>query len=76
MTPTPQELIAKLGLEPHQEGGWFRQVYKSATRVQAPQGSRSAVTTKVSEQIGRDASNRTREISPSRQHSGTWHRRN
>ena len=45
MKPTPQELIAKLGLEPHQEGGWFRQVYKSSTQVQAPQGPRSAVTT-------------------------------
>ncbi len=45
MMPTPKELIAKLGLEPHQEGGWFRQVYKSATQVHAPQGARSAVTT-------------------------------
>ncbi len=45
MNPTPRELIAKLGLEPHQEGGWFRQVYKSGTQVQAPQGQRSAVTT-------------------------------
>ncbi|MGC1457864.1 MAG: cupin domain-containing protein [Steroidobacteraceae bacterium] len=45
MKPTPKELIAKLGLEPHQEGGWFRQVYKSTTQVHAPQGQRSAVTT-------------------------------
>jgi hypothetical protein len=45
MKPTAKELIAKLGLEPHQEGGWFRQVYKSATQVQAARGSRSAVTT-------------------------------
>jgi uncharacterized protein len=45
MKPTPKELIAKLGLEPHQEGGWFRQAYKSTTQVQAPQGPRSAVTT-------------------------------
>jgi predicted cupin superfamily sugar epimerase len=45
MKPTPQELIAKLKLEPHQEGGWFRQVYKSATQVHAPQGERSATTT-------------------------------
>jgi predicted cupin superfamily sugar epimerase len=45
MKPTPQELIARLQLEPHQEGGWFRQVYKSGTQVQAPQGKRSAVTT-------------------------------
>ena len=45
MQPSPKELIAKLGLEPHQEGGWFRQVYKSALQVQAPQGRRSAATT-------------------------------
>jgi predicted cupin superfamily sugar epimerase len=45
LKPTPKELIAKLQLEPHQEGGWFRQAYKSATQVQAPQGQRSAVTT-------------------------------
>ena len=45
MQPTPKELIARLGLEPHQEGGWFRQVYKSATQVHAPQGPRSALTT-------------------------------
>ena len=45
MKPTPKELIAKLGLEPHQEGGWFRQAYKSTTQIQAPQGRRSAVTT-------------------------------
>jgi uncharacterized protein len=45
LKPTPKELIAKLQLEPHQEGGWFRQVYKSATEVHAPQGQRSAVTT-------------------------------
>jgi hypothetical protein len=45
MTPKVRELIAKLKLEPHQEGGWFRQAYKSGTQTQAAQGSRSAVTT-------------------------------
>ena len=45
MKPTAQELIAKLALKLHQEGGWYREVYKSATQVQAPQGRRSAVTT-------------------------------
>ena len=45
MKPTAKELIAKLGLEPHQEGGWFRQAYKSVTQVRAAQGARSAVTT-------------------------------
>ena len=45
MTLTSRQLIAKLGLEPHQEGGWFRQAYKSGTQVHAAQGVRSAVTT-------------------------------
>jgi uncharacterized protein len=45
MKPTARELIAKLGLQPHQEGGWFREAYKSQTRVRGGQDSRSAVTT-------------------------------
>ncbi|HTY51416.1 MAG TPA: cupin domain-containing protein [Steroidobacteraceae bacterium] len=40
-----QELIRKLGLTPHREGGSFRQVYKSTTQVQGPKGARSAATT-------------------------------
>jgi uncharacterized protein len=39
------ELISKLGLQPHPEGGWYREIYRSATRIQAPRGSRSALTT-------------------------------
>jgi predicted cupin superfamily sugar epimerase len=34
------ELIAALGLAPHPEGGYFREVYRSASRVQ-PAGRRS-----------------------------------
>lgn len=45
MNPTPQDLIEKLGLQPHPEGGWFRETYRSAVGVQAAQGQRSAVTT-------------------------------
>ncbi|HTV79464.1 MAG TPA: cupin domain-containing protein [Steroidobacteraceae bacterium] len=45
MNPTPRELIARLGLQPHPEGGWFRETYRSAASVEAPQGRRSAVTT-------------------------------
>ena len=40
-----QELIRKLGLTPHREGGSFLQVYKSATQVQGPKGARAAATT-------------------------------
>jgi predicted cupin superfamily sugar epimerase len=45
MTATAQQLITKLGLQPHHEGGWFREVYRSATNIPAAQGTRSAVTT-------------------------------
>jgi uncharacterized protein len=39
------ELVAKLGLQPHPEGGWYREVYRSPTRVETARGSRSAITT-------------------------------
>jgi predicted cupin superfamily sugar epimerase len=39
--PRAQELIASLGLEPHPEGGFYRQVFKSPRVVN---GNRSAVT--------------------------------
>ena len=47
MTPRAQELIDTLGLEPHPEGGWFRQVFKSEERVTRARddASRSALTT-------------------------------
>lgn len=41
------ELIEALGLEPHPEGGWFREVYRSTARVDAGDGRpiRTAITT-------------------------------
>ena len=41
------DLIDKLGLEPHPEGGYFREVYRSAARVQPLDGrtDRLALTT-------------------------------
>jgi uncharacterized protein len=42
---TPHELIEKLALTPHPEGGWFAEVYRSRERVQTRRGPRSAVTT-------------------------------
>ncbi len=36
--------IEKLGLEKHPEGGWFKEVYRSADIVQTPSGDRSAGT--------------------------------
>jgi uncharacterized protein len=47
MHPRAQALIDQLGLQPHPEGGFFREIYRSAGRVQ-PQddrGPRSALTT-------------------------------
>jgi uncharacterized protein len=42
-----KELIESLGLQPHPEGGWYRQVFKSADRVtrQADGADRTALTT-------------------------------
>ena len=41
------ELIESLRLEPHPEGGWYRQVFKSAEQVRrtADDACRSAITT-------------------------------
>jgi len=42
-----QQLIDTLQLQPHPEGGWYRQVYKSADRVtrQSDGADRTALTT-------------------------------
>lgn len=39
-----RELISHLDLAPHPEGGWFREVYRSAITVEAPRGPRAAIT--------------------------------
>ncbi len=39
-----RELIARLELHPHPEGGWYREIYRSADAVQTPRGERSALT--------------------------------
>jgi len=38
------DLIRKLGLQPHPEGGWYRELYRSSSKVQTPRGERSALT--------------------------------
>jgi predicted cupin superfamily sugar epimerase len=45
--PRAQHLIESLALGPHPEGGWYRQVFKSAERVTrlADGAERSALTT-------------------------------
>jgi len=47
MHPRAAELIAVLGLRPHPEGGFYRQVFKSAVQVTPMdrRGSRAALTT-------------------------------
>jgi len=37
-------LITALGLKPHPEGGWYREIYRSNGQVQTPRGARSAIT--------------------------------
>jgi predicted cupin superfamily sugar epimerase len=38
-------LVARqLGLEPHPEGGWFRQTFRAEAEVELPRGTRSAAT--------------------------------
>jgi uncharacterized protein len=40
-----RELIEKLSLLPHPEGGWYREIYRARERVQTRRGLRSALTT-------------------------------
>jgi predicted cupin superfamily sugar epimerase len=39
------DLVGRLALQPHPEGGWYREIYRSPTRVETARGSRSALTT-------------------------------
>jgi predicted cupin superfamily sugar epimerase len=34
MNPRAQSLIADLDLQPHPEGGYYREIFRSASRVQ------------------------------------------
>jgi predicted cupin superfamily sugar epimerase len=45
MSSDAQRLIERLGLAPHPEGGWYRQVHRSPIKVQTPGGERAALTT-------------------------------
>jgi len=39
------DLIARLGLKPHPEGGWYREMHRAADRVETARGPRAAITT-------------------------------
>jgi len=38
-------LVERLGLRPHPEGGWYREIHRSAERIATSRGERSALTT-------------------------------
>jgi predicted cupin superfamily sugar epimerase len=40
-----REIIQRLSLKPHPEGGWYREIYRSPMRVEGPKGMRAALTT-------------------------------
>lgn len=42
--PTAAELIEAYGLEPHPEGGYFKETYRSEQKISALQGERSCST--------------------------------
>lgn len=41
---TTQDIINKLNLQPHPEGGWYAEIYRSTQRVIADNNQRSAMT--------------------------------
>ena len=40
-----RSLIERLSLQPHPEGGWYREIYRSASCLDTPHGRRTALTT-------------------------------
>jgi len=42
---TARAIIDRLGLKPHPEGGWYREIFRSPIDVQTEHGVRSAITT-------------------------------
>ncbi|HTW86230.1 MAG TPA: cupin domain-containing protein [Candidatus Sulfotelmatobacter sp.] len=47
MHPEAERLIASLRLQPHPEGGWFRETYRSAELVSTDRGTRRSATTSI-----------------------------
>jgi uncharacterized protein len=41
---TAQELVRRLRLEPHPEGGWYREVHRSSELITTARGPRAALT--------------------------------
>jgi len=40
-----RDIIDRLSLQPHPEGGWYREIHRSGLQVESPRGRRSAITT-------------------------------
>jgi uncharacterized protein len=40
-----RDLVEKLALQPHPEGGWYGEIHRSGERVRTDRGDRSALTT-------------------------------
>ncbi|HTJ27177.1 MAG TPA: cupin domain-containing protein [Candidatus Limnocylindria bacterium] len=47
MHPEAQRLIAAFRLQPHPEGGWYRETYRSSERVTTSQGALRTATTSI-----------------------------
>jgi len=44
MSTALRSLVRDLGLQPHPEGGWFREIHRSPARLELERGVRSALT--------------------------------
>lgn len=44
MTSSAEQIVARLGLEPHAEGGFFRETYRATETVETSAGTRSLCT--------------------------------
>jgi hypothetical protein len=47
VSPEAQRLIAAFRLQPHPEGGWYRETYRSAERVTTERGAVRSATTSI-----------------------------
>jgi predicted cupin superfamily sugar epimerase len=43
-SPSASDLVARLGLEPHPEGGWYREVHRSKFVLHTERGPRAVLT--------------------------------
>ena len=58
-----EETIARLDLQPHPEGGWYREIHRSEIAVQRPDGSLRAGLTVILFLLGKDETSRWHRVS-------------